>query len=69
MPTAQDAIDKARKISDAESASKTPPPVIIQQNDNSQKSNTSAPTVIEQNKTLQNPAAGGALARASEGFM
>jgi len=69
MPTAQDAIDQARKISTAESASKTPPPVIIQQNDNSQKSNTSAPTVIEQNKTLQNPAAGGALARASEGVM
>ena len=43
--------------------------VVVQQNDQSQKSNTEQKTVIEQNKTLQNPAAGGALARASEGFM
>ena len=34
--------------------------VVVQQNDQSQKSNTEQKTVIEQSKTLQNPAAGGA---------
>tara|TARA_R100001377_G_scaffold83737_1_gene65807 strand:+ start:29 stop:1741 length:1713 start_codon:yes stop_codon:yes gene_type:complete len=42
--------------------------VVVQQNDQSQKSNTEQKTVIEQNKTLENPAAGGRAARAIEGL-
>jgi len=42
--------------------------VVVQQNDQSQKSNTEQKTVIEQNKTLENPAPGGRAGKAIEGL-
>tara|TARA_R110000737_G_scaffold108799_1_gene141675 strand:+ start:39 stop:1754 length:1716 start_codon:yes stop_codon:yes gene_type:complete len=68
MPTAQDAIDKARKISDAESASKTPPPVIIQQNDNSRIAKEQTNNYGGGNKGLIADGTTGRLAAALAGF-
>jgi len=69
-PTAAGAIAQSKEISAAASAKDKPGAVTVNNiNAPVDASKKESSQSIEASKTLQNPAAGGALARASEGFM